>query len=65
MVIRPPRLRTSCHIKPLDCDMSTGFTMKNVAMYSTLPDAFVAASAMSVMSCCAGRSDRAPRTRAR
>ena len=32
MVIRPPRFGTSCHIRPLDFDMSIGLTMKNVAM---------------------------------
>ncbi len=37
MVILPPRLGTSCHIKPLAFDMSTGLTMKKLAMYSTLP----------------------------
>src|SRR5712691_6355396 len=37
MVILPPRLGTSCHIKPLDCNMSTGLTMKKLAMYSTFP----------------------------
>src|SRR6266446_3422611 len=37
IVILPPRLGTSCHIKPLDLDMSTGLTMKKLAMYSTLP----------------------------
>ena len=37
MVRRPPRLGTSCHIRWLDFDMSTGFTSWNVAVYSTMP----------------------------
>src|SRR6266481_9320885 len=49
IVILPPRLGTSCHIRPLDFDRSTGLTMKKVAMYSTLPFAFLCASAISVM----------------
>ena len=50
MVIRPPRLGTSCHIKPLARDISTGLTMKNEAMYSALPFAFFGARSISVMS---------------
>ena len=49
MVMRPARFGTSCHSRPLDFDMSTGLTMKNVAMYSTMPFAFLGASVMSVM----------------
>src|SRR5438445_13111324 len=37
IVIRPPRLGTSCHIKPLEFDRVTGLTMKKLAQYSTLP----------------------------
>jgi hypothetical protein len=48
-VILPPRLGTSCHIRWLLFDMSMGLTRKNVAMYSTLPFAFVGASSMSLM----------------
>src|SRR4051812_43382075 len=49
MVMRPPRLGTSCHIRPLALFMSTGFTMKKVAVYSTLPCALRGARAMSWM----------------
>lgn len=49
MVMRPPRLGTSCHISRLDFDMSVGFTSWNVAMYSTMPRAFFGASWMSWM----------------
>src|SRR5437660_934092 len=48
MVIRPPRFGTSCHMKPLACDMSTGFTTKNEVTYRTLPSESVA-ERMSVM----------------
>src|SRR5688572_4402032 len=49
IVMRPPRLGTSCHIRWLDFVMSIGFTRKKVATYSTLPFAFLDASRMSVM----------------
>jgi len=50
MVILPPRLGTSCHIKPLEFDMSTGLTMKKLAQYSTLPFALRWACERSVIS---------------
>ena len=50
MVIRPPRLGTSCHISPLAWVMSTGFTRKKLAMYSTLPFALRLAFLRSVIS---------------
>src|SRR4030095_4899243 len=50
IVIRPPRFGTSCQTRPLDCDRSTGFTMKKLAMYSTFPFALRGAMLMSVMS---------------
>src|SRR5688572_23966782 len=53
IVMRPPRFGTSCHISPLALDMSIGLTMKNVAMYSTLP-LTLGASSMSVMSALLG-----------
>ena len=49
MVMRPVRLGTSCHMKWDAFDMSTGFTIWNVVMYSTMPRAFLGASLMSVM----------------
>ena len=49
MVILPPRLGTSCHIKWLLFDISIGFTRKKLAMYSTLPFALRGANLMSVM----------------
>src|SRR5947199_10105430 len=36
-VIRPPRFGTSCHLKPLACDMSVGLTRRNEATDQTLP----------------------------
>src|SRR5580765_4380774 len=50
IVTRPPRFGTSCHISPLDLLMSIGLTMKNVAMYSTLPLALRFAFFRSVIS---------------
>jgi hypothetical protein len=32
IVMRPPRLGTSCHMSPLALDMSTGFTSWKVAV---------------------------------
>ena len=49
MVRRPVRFGTSCHMKWLAFDMSTGFTIWKVVMYSTMPRAFLGASLMSVM----------------
>src|SRR5438105_12733711 len=64
MVILPPRFGTSCHIKPLANAMSTGFTMKKVATYSTLPWSFRAARARSVMSrLCASCGSSSPNAR--
>src|SRR4051812_28136925 len=36
IVTLPPRLGTSCHIRPLEFDISTGLTMKKLATYSLL-----------------------------
>ena len=49
MVMRPPRLGTSCHIRPLAFDMSAGFTMKKLAMYPTLRFELSGAWPMSVI----------------
>src|SRR5439155_12220069 len=43
----PPRLGTSCHITPLL--VPVGLRMRKLAMYSTLPLAFLGASSISVM----------------
>src|SRR5580700_8812924 len=47
MVRRPLRFGTSCHIRWLALDMSTGFTSWKVAVYSTIPLALRGASLMS------------------
>src|SRR5437867_11349121 len=49
MVILPPRLGTSCHIKWLLFDISIGFTRKKLAMYSTLPFALRGANLLSLI----------------
>ena len=64
IVILPPRFGTSCHIRRLAFDMSIGFTRKNVALYSTLPFAFLGASLMSLMIVlCGSFGSSSPKTR--
>ena len=61
---RRPPLGTSCHMKPLACDMSTGLVSVNVASYRTLPSAS-APSWISVMIVACGSWDRVSEQHAR
>jgi hypothetical protein len=64
IVIRPPRLGTSCHISPLACAMSTGFTIMKVAMYCPLPPVSAKGLSRSVMSVlCESLGSSSPKAR--
>ncbi len=64
MLIRPPRLGTSCHIRPLELFMLIGLTMWKVATYSTLPRLLRFAFLRSVISSfCESYGSSSPKAR--
>src|SRR3989442_1074619 len=63
MVIRPPRLGTSCHINLLELPTLMGLTMKKLATYSTLPFVRSARERSVISPLCGSPGSSSPKAR--